>query len=238
MLKKAKIRLPTRAAHCRECVFAGVYRAATVGESVPNDFFSSPLGELPARSKSRPIRSHDSLMPECHLSPFGPSGPCSSSDTPRVGFVFMPPEASRKPPPALAARTRLTPSYHLFPAWFQSLPHSAHAAPRPACYARNARQSARFSSQKSNINKCWCSPNTKIPLMRLPPVPAQNNLSLKIELSPPAHPPSHLHCGAASHRASWRSDIHSSLLDNNALKFNNGNRLKQAGFLAERLREE
>jgi len=35
--------LLTRAAHCRECVFAGVYRAATVRESVPNDFFSSLL---------------------------------------------------------------------------------------------------------------------------------------------------------------------------------------------------
>ena len=44
MLKKAKIRLLTRAAHCRECVFAGVYRAETVRESVPNDFFSSLLG--------------------------------------------------------------------------------------------------------------------------------------------------------------------------------------------------
>jgi predicted Zn-ribbon and HTH transcriptional regulator len=35
MLKKAKIRLLTSAAHCRECVFAGVYRAATVREPVP-----------------------------------------------------------------------------------------------------------------------------------------------------------------------------------------------------------
>jgi hypothetical protein len=43
MLKKAKIRLLTRVAHCGECVFAGVYRAATVRESVPNDFFSSLL---------------------------------------------------------------------------------------------------------------------------------------------------------------------------------------------------
>jgi len=43
MLKKAKTRLLTRAAHCRECVFAGVYRAATVRESVPNDFLSSLL---------------------------------------------------------------------------------------------------------------------------------------------------------------------------------------------------
>ncbi len=43
MLKKAEIQLPTRAAHCRECVFARVYRAATVRESVPDDFFSSPL---------------------------------------------------------------------------------------------------------------------------------------------------------------------------------------------------
>jgi hypothetical protein len=41
--QKAEIRLPTRAAHCRECVFARVYRAATVRESVPDDFFSSPL---------------------------------------------------------------------------------------------------------------------------------------------------------------------------------------------------
>ena len=36
MLKKAKIRLLTRAAHCRESVFGGVYRAATVRERVPN----------------------------------------------------------------------------------------------------------------------------------------------------------------------------------------------------------
>jgi len=43
MLKKAQIRLLTRAAHCRECMFAGVYRAATVRESVPNDFFRSLL---------------------------------------------------------------------------------------------------------------------------------------------------------------------------------------------------
>jgi hypothetical protein len=43
MLKKTKIRLLTRAAHCRESVFAGAYRAATVREPVPNDFFSSLL---------------------------------------------------------------------------------------------------------------------------------------------------------------------------------------------------
>jgi hypothetical protein len=43
MLKKAEIRLLTRAAHCQECVFAGVYRAATVREPVPNDFSSSLL---------------------------------------------------------------------------------------------------------------------------------------------------------------------------------------------------
>jgi len=39
-----RIRLTdSRAANCHECVCAGVYRAATVRESVPNDFFSSPL---------------------------------------------------------------------------------------------------------------------------------------------------------------------------------------------------
>jgi hypothetical protein len=43
MLKKAEIRLHTRAAHFRECVFARVYQAATVRESVPDDFFSSLL---------------------------------------------------------------------------------------------------------------------------------------------------------------------------------------------------
>jgi hypothetical protein len=43
MLKKAKIRLLARAPHCRERVFASVYRAATVRESVPNDFFRSLL---------------------------------------------------------------------------------------------------------------------------------------------------------------------------------------------------
>jgi len=53
MLKKAKIRLLTRAAHCREWVFAGVYRAATVmRESVPNDFFSSLL-EAPSSESAR-----------------------------------------------------------------------------------------------------------------------------------------------------------------------------------------
>jgi len=35
MLKKAKNRLLTRAAQNRDCVFAAVYRAATVRESVP-----------------------------------------------------------------------------------------------------------------------------------------------------------------------------------------------------------
>ena len=45
MLKKAKIRLLTRAAHCRECVFSRVYRAATVRESVPKRLFSSLLGD-------------------------------------------------------------------------------------------------------------------------------------------------------------------------------------------------
>jgi hypothetical protein len=35
MLKKAKIRLLTGAAHYGECVFARVYRAATVREPVP-----------------------------------------------------------------------------------------------------------------------------------------------------------------------------------------------------------
>jgi len=46
MLKKAKVRLLTRAAHCRRCMFASVYRAATVREPVPNDLFSSLLGEV------------------------------------------------------------------------------------------------------------------------------------------------------------------------------------------------
>jgi hypothetical protein len=44
MLKKAKIRLLTRADRCREFLFARVCRAATVRESVPDDFFSSLLG--------------------------------------------------------------------------------------------------------------------------------------------------------------------------------------------------
>jgi hypothetical protein len=43
--EKDENRLLTRAAHRRESVFAGVYRAATVREPVPNDFFSSLLGE-------------------------------------------------------------------------------------------------------------------------------------------------------------------------------------------------
>jgi hypothetical protein len=46
MLKTAKIRLLTRAAHDRDRVFEGAYRAATVREPVPNDFFSSlPMPE-------------------------------------------------------------------------------------------------------------------------------------------------------------------------------------------------
>ena len=36
MLKKVKTCLLTPAAHNRDCVFASVYRAATVRESVPN----------------------------------------------------------------------------------------------------------------------------------------------------------------------------------------------------------
>jgi hypothetical protein len=40
MLKKAETRLLTRAARIRKCVFAGIYRAATVRESVPVAFFS------------------------------------------------------------------------------------------------------------------------------------------------------------------------------------------------------
>jgi hypothetical protein len=45
MLKKAKIRWLTRAAHYRDRVFAGVYRAATVREPVPNNFFRSLLNK-------------------------------------------------------------------------------------------------------------------------------------------------------------------------------------------------
>ncbi len=43
MLKKAKIRLLTRAAQNRSSVFARVYRAATVRESVPNGLFQQPV---------------------------------------------------------------------------------------------------------------------------------------------------------------------------------------------------
>jgi hypothetical protein len=53
MLKKAKIRLLTRAAHCHEYVLAGVYRAATVRESVLNDFFSTLL--VGCRKKPRAV---------------------------------------------------------------------------------------------------------------------------------------------------------------------------------------
>ena len=42
MLKKAKNRLLTRAAQNRECVFADVYRAATVRESVADGIFQQP----------------------------------------------------------------------------------------------------------------------------------------------------------------------------------------------------
>src|SRR5580658_3687225 len=40
--KKAKIRLLTRAAQNRDCMFAGVYRAATVRESVPSGLLPQP----------------------------------------------------------------------------------------------------------------------------------------------------------------------------------------------------
>jgi hypothetical protein len=43
MLKKAKNRLLTRAAQDRECVFAGVYRAATVRKSVTDGLFQQPF---------------------------------------------------------------------------------------------------------------------------------------------------------------------------------------------------
>jgi len=45
MLKKAKTRLLTRAARNRDYVFAGVYRAATVRESVANGLFQQPARE-------------------------------------------------------------------------------------------------------------------------------------------------------------------------------------------------
>jgi hypothetical protein len=49
--KKAKTRLLTRAVRNRDCVFRGVYRAATVSETVPDGLFSSPLGCLMNRDK-------------------------------------------------------------------------------------------------------------------------------------------------------------------------------------------
>jgi hypothetical protein len=48
MMKKAKIRLLTRAARNRAVVFAATCRAATVRESVPEAFFSSLLEDLGA----------------------------------------------------------------------------------------------------------------------------------------------------------------------------------------------
>jgi hypothetical protein len=45
--KKAKNRLLTRAAQNRECVFAGVYRAATVRESVSKSLFQHPANGKP-----------------------------------------------------------------------------------------------------------------------------------------------------------------------------------------------
>jgi hypothetical protein len=45
MLQKAKTRLLTRAAHNRDRVFAGAYRAATVRESVADGLFQQPASE-------------------------------------------------------------------------------------------------------------------------------------------------------------------------------------------------
>jgi len=57
MLKKAKIRLLTRAAQNEDSLFAGAYRAATVRESVPQRLFQQP-----ARKRRR---KHPAGLGEC-----------------------------------------------------------------------------------------------------------------------------------------------------------------------------
>jgi hypothetical protein len=63
MMKKAKLRLLTRAARNRAVVFAGTCRAATVRESVPEAFFSSLLGP-PLRSNLNAESGQDFAPPK------------------------------------------------------------------------------------------------------------------------------------------------------------------------------
>ena len=57
MLKKAINRLLTRAAQNRDCVFACVYRAATVRKSVPKSLFHQPARECGGWSLANGERS-------------------------------------------------------------------------------------------------------------------------------------------------------------------------------------
>ncbi len=59
MLKKAINRLLTRAAQNRDCVFACVYRAATVREPVPKSLFHQPVKWSQALTKIRQLTSEN-----------------------------------------------------------------------------------------------------------------------------------------------------------------------------------